>query len=72
MKKPKYKLNDEVRCYRKEDDHWTGFNFNGIITNINNTGTEEDPDYEYRITNAPISWGQPCLIWESEIKGKVL
>jgi hypothetical protein len=68
MKNPKYKVGDEVYCYRKESKSWTGFDFNGIITNIANTGTDESPDYEYHITNAPRFFGATCLIWEDEIK----
>jgi hypothetical protein len=71
MKNPKYKVGDEVYCYRKESKSWTGFDFNGIITDINDTGNENDSDYEYRVTNAPKTWGMPCLIWESEIKGLI-
>ena len=67
--KPKYDVGDEVYCYRKETKSWSGFDFNGIITNINNTGDEDSPDYEYSVTNAPSSFGLfPVLVWEKEIK----
>lgn len=71
MKPPKYKVGQKVGCFREETLDVMGFSFSGIVKEINNTGGQENPDYEYTVTNAPIGFIGPILIWEEEIVGLV-
>ena len=55
----KYTIGTKVRCFRKEDENWYGFDCVGIITNARTDLPFED--WEYAIDDCPY------LVWESEI-----
>ncbi len=63
---PRYRVGQMVHCFSRENKLQMGFDFEGDIQSVNNTGD----GIEYRVRNAPdIIPGIPLLIWEHEIVG---
>lgn len=60
----KFNIGDEVRV-----DHATMGTWTGIVFRRATVGDEEEPEYEYWVSNAPtrITAIHPVLAWEHEI-----
>lgn len=64
----KFKIGQQVHCFRKHG-YAMGFDFIGTILSCANTGSLEEPDWEYAVSNAPeLIPGFPILIWEYEME----